>query len=343
MRLWRSAPRFDPARGSVRTFLFTLARQGGRRSLAPPPRRAAVRRCSSHEALADDDAFEALLVSLDVREALDELSAEAPRGARAALPRRPDPAADQRAAGRSARHGQDPHATTPCGRSSASSRSASSVTDRRYASPRPRGVPARRAHRRTERARFERHLETCAACRAELLELRRPARLLARAAPRRDALPRRARGADVRGDRARGERAAAPVLAPAPRRRRRPRVAALAAVAAAAARSPSPRARGSTGRRAPSSSRATLAAAGGGRRGDRRGAEDRDRPRDPLRQRRAADPARRASTTSSGSSGPGDTLATAEPHLRRHVPPGRGRALARALRRGGRPGQVSRC
>jgi RNA polymerase sigma-70 factor, ECF subfamily len=25
VRLWRSAPRFEPARGSVRTFLFTLA------------------------------------------------------------------------------------------------------------------------------------------------------------------------------------------------------------------------------------------------------------------------------------------------------------------------------
>jgi RNA polymerase sigma-70 factor (ECF subfamily) len=29
LRLWRSAPRFDPAIGSVRTFLFTLARRAG--------------------------------------------------------------------------------------------------------------------------------------------------------------------------------------------------------------------------------------------------------------------------------------------------------------------------
>ena len=74
LRLWRSAPRFDPDRASVRTFLFTIAR------------RAAVdlwRRRDRHEALGlesepvvDDEAFEALLVSLDVREALDELSAK---------------------------------------------------------------------------------------------------------------------------------------------------------------------------------------------------------------------------------------------------------------------------
>jgi RNA polymerase sigma-70 factor, ECF subfamily len=75
LRLWRSAPAFDPARGSVRTFLFTLAR------------RAAVdlwrRRCgrlvtvgSEPEPLRDDDAFEALLLSLDVRDALDGLSAK---------------------------------------------------------------------------------------------------------------------------------------------------------------------------------------------------------------------------------------------------------------------------
>ena len=75
LRLWRSAPRFDPGRATVRTFLFTIAR------------RAAIdlwRRCGDRleavgyeiEPLVDDDAFEALLVSLDVREALDELSAK---------------------------------------------------------------------------------------------------------------------------------------------------------------------------------------------------------------------------------------------------------------------------
>lgn len=75
LRLWRSAPRFDPDRASVRTFLFTIAR------------RAAVdlwrRRRDGHEVLGqeseplvDDEAFEALLVSLDMREGLDALSAK---------------------------------------------------------------------------------------------------------------------------------------------------------------------------------------------------------------------------------------------------------------------------
>jgi RNA polymerase sigma-70 factor, ECF subfamily len=75
LRLWRSAPRYDPDRASVRTFLFTIAR------------RAAVdlwrRRRAGHEALGfesepvvDDETFDALLVSLDVREALDGLSAK---------------------------------------------------------------------------------------------------------------------------------------------------------------------------------------------------------------------------------------------------------------------------
>ncbi len=75
LRLWRSAARFDPERATLRTFLFMIAR------------RAAVdlwrRRRSTHaagdaeaEALVDDDAFEALVVSLDVRDALDGLSAK---------------------------------------------------------------------------------------------------------------------------------------------------------------------------------------------------------------------------------------------------------------------------
>jgi RNA polymerase sigma-70 factor, ECF subfamily len=73
LRLWRSAPRFDPSRGSVRTFLFTLARRAAvdlwrrRRALPTADGR-------EPEALTDDDAFEALLLSLDVRDALDELT-----------------------------------------------------------------------------------------------------------------------------------------------------------------------------------------------------------------------------------------------------------------------------
>ena len=57
----------------MRTFLFTLARRAAvdlwRRRRAAPPADAL-----DHEAFADDDAFEALLVSLDVREALEELT-----------------------------------------------------------------------------------------------------------------------------------------------------------------------------------------------------------------------------------------------------------------------------
>jgi RNA polymerase sigma-70 factor (ECF subfamily) len=73
VRLWRSAPRFDPVKGSVPTFLFTLARRaavdmwrrrnrdGGRTPLDVEP-------------AADDDAFGELLLGLDVRAALEELS-----------------------------------------------------------------------------------------------------------------------------------------------------------------------------------------------------------------------------------------------------------------------------
>ena len=73
VRLWRSAHRFDPAKGSVRTFLFTLARRsavdlwrrgrGNSSPLGPGPEQAA-----------GEDAFEELLLGLDVRAALDELS-----------------------------------------------------------------------------------------------------------------------------------------------------------------------------------------------------------------------------------------------------------------------------
>ena len=73
LRLWRSAPSFDPDRGSVRTFLFTIARRAAvdlwRR------RRDRIEVAGSEiEPVVEDEAFEALLVSLDVRDALDELS-----------------------------------------------------------------------------------------------------------------------------------------------------------------------------------------------------------------------------------------------------------------------------
>jgi RNA polymerase sigma-70 factor, ECF subfamily len=75
LRLWRSAPRFDPDRATVRTFLFTIARRAAvdlwRR------RRDRIEVAGSEiEPVVEDEAFEALLVSLDVRYALDELSAK---------------------------------------------------------------------------------------------------------------------------------------------------------------------------------------------------------------------------------------------------------------------------
>jgi RNA polymerase sigma-70 factor, ECF subfamily len=73
VRLWRSAPRFDPAKGSVPTFLFTLARRAAvdmwrRRN------RDGRRTPLDAEPAADDDAFGELLMGLDVRAALEELS-----------------------------------------------------------------------------------------------------------------------------------------------------------------------------------------------------------------------------------------------------------------------------
>ena len=75
LRLWRSAPHFDPDRATVRTFLFTIARRAAvdlwRR------RRDRIEVAGSEiEPVVEDEAFEALLVSLDVRHALDELSAK---------------------------------------------------------------------------------------------------------------------------------------------------------------------------------------------------------------------------------------------------------------------------
>jgi RNA polymerase sigma-70 factor (ECF subfamily) len=74
LRLWRSAPRFDPDRATVRTFLFTIAR----RAAVDLWRRRRDRIEAGYEAepVVEDEAFEALLVSLDVRDALDELSAK---------------------------------------------------------------------------------------------------------------------------------------------------------------------------------------------------------------------------------------------------------------------------
>ena len=72
VRLWRNAPRFDAARGSVSTFVFTLARRiaidlwrrPSSRPFAPPP----------DELVAPGDAMDRLVVGLTVRDALESLS-----------------------------------------------------------------------------------------------------------------------------------------------------------------------------------------------------------------------------------------------------------------------------
>lgn len=75
VRLWRSAQRYDPARSSVRTFVFTLARRAAvdlwrRRGVAVPHELAEP----EAEGAAGNDAFEHLLLRLAVGEALAELS-----------------------------------------------------------------------------------------------------------------------------------------------------------------------------------------------------------------------------------------------------------------------------
>jgi RNA polymerase sigma-70 factor, ECF subfamily len=75
VRLWRSSGRFDPDRSSVRTFVFTLARRAAvdllrRRS----SRSVAASPAAEIDELEGGDAFDELLLGLDVREALDALS-----------------------------------------------------------------------------------------------------------------------------------------------------------------------------------------------------------------------------------------------------------------------------
>jgi RNA polymerase sigma-70 factor (ECF subfamily) len=73
VRLWQSAERFDPARGSADTFVMTIAR----RTAIDLHRRAASR---PHGALwesevepTDDESFERVILELDIRSALDSL------------------------------------------------------------------------------------------------------------------------------------------------------------------------------------------------------------------------------------------------------------------------------
>jgi RNA polymerase sigma-70 factor, ECF subfamily len=73
VRLWRSAQRFDPERGSVRTFTFSIAR----RAAVDLLRRSASRPLPTVEGGTDEaieEAFDSLVLGLDVREALSALA-----------------------------------------------------------------------------------------------------------------------------------------------------------------------------------------------------------------------------------------------------------------------------
>jgi RNA polymerase sigma-70 factor (ECF subfamily) len=79
LRLWRSAPRFDPGQSSVRSYVFMLAR----RAVVDAHRRAAVRPSVAGEPDPEhhaapgplpEEAFERLCVGLEVRDALDGLA-----------------------------------------------------------------------------------------------------------------------------------------------------------------------------------------------------------------------------------------------------------------------------
>ena len=74
VRVWRNAAQFDPARGSVATYVFTIARRiavdlwrrPSSRPFEPEP----------EDAAAPGDAVERVLVGLTVRDALESLSAD---------------------------------------------------------------------------------------------------------------------------------------------------------------------------------------------------------------------------------------------------------------------------
>lgn len=73
VRLWQSAHRFDPALGTAQAFITTIARRTAvdlHRRASARPRSAAF---EGEEPLAGDDAFERVILELDVRDALTAL------------------------------------------------------------------------------------------------------------------------------------------------------------------------------------------------------------------------------------------------------------------------------
>ncbi len=78
VRLWRGAGRFDPEKGSVRTYTYTMARRVAVDLKRRPASRAIVSEPGSLEGTADpgDGEFEQLILGLDVRDALRSLSSK---------------------------------------------------------------------------------------------------------------------------------------------------------------------------------------------------------------------------------------------------------------------------
>ena len=71
LRLWRAAARFDPARGTVSRYVFTIARNTAIDVHRRLPR---LRQVGLGDPAMDGDAFESLITSLTVRDALGALT-----------------------------------------------------------------------------------------------------------------------------------------------------------------------------------------------------------------------------------------------------------------------------
>lgn len=82
VRLWRSAGRFDRSKGSVKTFIYTIARRAAvdiRRRSSSRPLSSAVELDASDAAIEDPrgaGAFDRIVLGISVREALTSLSAK---------------------------------------------------------------------------------------------------------------------------------------------------------------------------------------------------------------------------------------------------------------------------
>ena len=74
LRLWRSAGRYEPERGSVRTFLFAIARRVAVDLLRRTGSRPLPTGPAGEESAGGEEAFDALVLGLDVRDALGALA-----------------------------------------------------------------------------------------------------------------------------------------------------------------------------------------------------------------------------------------------------------------------------